>query len=163
MAARASAATCRPTKIVLPCPARADCVSGPGGGSVSAGREDQLAEALDSARIAHQVACPEARRRVLDHVPQGAPDLAELTGEQRRVVQRWQAAEAAYDRLLRPRTCRPSASPTPIKISSAVMRAACRPSGHAETDPRQGRRRTPILPGCRPAARGSLPTGRQVA
>ncbi len=101
MAARASAATCRPTKIVLPCPARADCVSGPGGGSVSAGREDQLAEALDSARIAHQVACPEARRRVLDHVPQGAPDLAELTGEQRRVVQRWQAAEAEYDRLRR--------------------------------------------------------------
>ncbi len=68
---------------------------------MSAGREDQLAEALDAARTAHQVAYAEARRRVLDHVPQGAPDLASLTDEQRRVVERWQAAEAECDRLRR--------------------------------------------------------------
>ncbi|MCY7364508.1 MAG: hypothetical protein LH469_04225 [Frankiaceae bacterium] len=68
---------------------------------MSAGREDQLAEALDAARLAHQVAYAEARRQVLDHVPQGAPDLGSLTGEQRRVVQRWHAAEADYDRLRR--------------------------------------------------------------
>ncbi len=87
---------------------------------MSAGREDQLAEALDSARIAHQVACPEARRRVLDHVPQGAPDLASLTGDQRRVVQRWQATEADYDRLRRAAYARRSASATLIRASSAV-------------------------------------------
>lgn len=68
---------------------------------MNAGREDQLAEALDAARIAHQVAYAEARRQVLNHLPQGAPDLASLTGEQRRVVQCWQAAEAEYDRLRR--------------------------------------------------------------
>ncbi len=68
---------------------------------MSAGREDQLAEALDAARTAHQVAYAEARRRVLDHLPPGAPDLASLTDEQRRVIQRWQAAEAEYDRLRR--------------------------------------------------------------
>jgi len=67
---------------------------------VSAGREDQLAEALDAARTAHQVAYAEARR-VLNHLPPGALDLASLTEEHRRVVQRWQAAEAEYDRLRR--------------------------------------------------------------
>ena len=68
---------------------------------MSAGREDQLAEALDAARTAHQAAYAEARRRVLNHLPPGALDLASLTEEHRRVVQRWQAAEAEYDRLRR--------------------------------------------------------------
>jgi len=68
---------------------------------VSADHDEGLNEALDAARTAHQIAYAEARRRVLDHLPQGVPDLASLTGEHRRVVQRWQAAEAEYDRLRR--------------------------------------------------------------
>jgi len=68
---------------------------------VSADHVDAVLRAVGLCRIAHQVAYAEARRRVLNHLPQGAPDLASLTGEQRRVVQRWQAAEAEYDRLRR--------------------------------------------------------------
>ncbi len=61
--------------------------------------DDELALALDAARTAHQFAYAQARRRVLDHLPPGAPDMASLTDEKRLVVQRWQAAEAEYDRL----------------------------------------------------------------
>ncbi len=68
---------------------------------MSADHEAGLDAALDAARTAHHVAYAEARWRVLDHVPQGALNLALLTDEQRRVVQRWQAAEAEYDRLRR--------------------------------------------------------------
>jgi len=67
---------------------------------VSADHDEGLDEALDAARTAHQVAYAEARR-VLNYVPPGALDLGALTDEQRRVVQRWQATEADYDRLRR--------------------------------------------------------------
>lgn len=62
-------------------------------------RDDELTVALDAARLAHHVAYAEARWRVLDHLPPGPPDLASMEDGPRRVVQRWQAAEAEYDRL----------------------------------------------------------------
>lgn len=94
--------------------------------------DDELALALDAARAAHQLAYAEARRRVLDHWPPGASDLASLTNEQRLVVQRWQAAEAEYDRLRLLAHTRSDRRHTPAQ--EATGRTP--PSGRGPTDRR---------------------------
>ncbi len=107
---------------------------------MSADHDDLPDEALDAARAAHQVAYAEARRRVLDHVPQGVPDLASLTDEQRRVVQRWQAAEAKYDRLRRSAHAQAARKPDADQDQLGPREGGAPTHGHADPDPRQGRR-----------------------
>ncbi len=107
---------------------------------MSADHDEGLNEALDAARTARQVAYAEARRRVLDHLPPGAPDLASLTDEHRRVVQRWQAAEAKYDRLRRSAHAQAARKPDAEQDQLGPREGGAPTHGHADTDPRQGRR-----------------------
>ncbi len=58
-----------------------------------------LAAALAAARTEYEATYAQARRLVYNRLPPGAPDLSSLNDEQRRVLERTEAAEAAYDRL----------------------------------------------------------------